>query len=400
MSVLLQIGIISSGIRDKMRILAQLIVLMIVPVFMFGQVDDATNYSVISEPLSVLTDATGWSMQDNGKWASERNTIPYSDSKTVRHPTPKHKLGMDNFLELDFRKVLIDDKQYNVLVKIYRDGEYEFPLLEEGWKSYNSAEFYVFPADNLMDVLAKEVVFDEPYTVNLNVFCYGSIKNYNPYLLTDKIVSRINNTLNSTYVNAANLVFAVWPIRDEDSEVVKFKLIKTFNKQSITNYYLDKNNIEKAFAASYFETYFYRFKEFIRDAQMYNLPIESAPSDYVSYYRWGVLKYQAGNFDGAIEDFNKAIASNPNTQDFMIFSYRGNAKTKLRDFNGAIDDFDRALEIQPSKVVDYSNWIRNYYNRGVAKFYINDLNAACEDWHKAFELGFGLSLEYLNKYCQ
>ncbi|MDZ7741448.1 MAG: tetratricopeptide repeat protein [Bacteroidota bacterium] len=91
---------------------------------------------------------------------------------------------------------------------------------------------------------------------------------------------------------------------------------------------------------------------------------------------------------------------NPESKDFMLFSYRGNAKTKLRDFNGAIEDFDRALDIEPTEVADYSNWVRNYYNRGVAKFYVNDLNGACRDWHNAYELGFGVALEYLNKYCQ
>ncbi len=364
-----------------------------------AQVEDPTNYSVISEPLSELTQALGWSIQDNSKWASDPNMIPFSDSRTVRNPTPKHRLGRDNFIKFEIRKILIDDKQYNVLIKIYRDGQYEFPVLEEGWESYRSMEFWVFPAMKLTNVMPEDVKFDKPYSINLNVFCYGKVENYNPLTLTDKIVTRINNTLNATYVNSADLVVAIWPLQEDGKELLRFKFIETFSKQSLSVYYLDPGNMEKVFTNSYYQTPFYRFRDFIRDAEIHNLPAESEPSDFIAFYRWGILKYQAGNFDGAVEDFNKALEYNPDTKDFMIYSYRGNAKTKLRDFDGAIEDFDRALNIKPTQVIDYSNWVRNYFNRGVAKFYINDLESACEDWHKSYELGFGLALEYLNKYC-
>ncbi|MCF8230484.1 MAG: tetratricopeptide repeat protein, partial [Bacteroidales bacterium] len=293
-----------------------------------------------------------------------------------------------------------EDKQYNVLIKIYRDGEYEFPLLEDGWRNFNSAKFWVFPANNLIKVFPEDIEFEEAFATNLDVYCYGEIKDYNPYTLNDKIVNRINRTIDATYVNAANLVIAVWPLRDNDTEVIRFKIIETYNKKTLTGYYLEPSNIKKLFSNSYYQVFYYEFKNFIRDATIYNIPVESTPSEYMSYYRWGVLKYQSGNYDGAVQDFDKAVEINPETKDFMLYSYRGNAKTKLRDFNGAIEDFDRALDIEPTEVVDYSNWVRNYYNRGVAKFYVNDINGACRDWHNAYELGFGLALEYLNKYCQ
>jgi tetratricopeptide (TPR) repeat protein len=366
---------------------------------LFSQVEDPNNYSVISEPLSILRNATGYSLQDNGKWAYEPNKIPFTDSRTNRNPTPRRKLGLDNFIDLEIRKVLIENKQYNVLIKVYKDGEYEFPILEQGWKSFNSDEFYVFPALNLNEVLPDEVDFGVPYAINLNAFCFGVVRDYDPENLTEKIVNRINSTIDAKNVNAANLVIAIWPVKEDEQELIKFKLIKTFDKPSITVYYLDPKHAEKIFEKSYYQTPYFKFRDFIHNADIFNLPIEEAPSDFISYYRWGILKYQSGNFDGAIEDFNKALEYNPNTQDFMIYSYMGNCKTKLRDFNSAIENYDRALSLKPTQIIDYSNWVRNYYNRGVAKFYVDDLEGACEDWHKAFENGFGLALEYLNKYC-
>ncbi len=376
------------------------LIFLLISSIAYSQVEDPNVFSVISEPLSELTSATGWSMQDNGRWASDPNTIPHSDSRTIRNPTPKHMLGLDNFIKLEIRKVLINDKQYNVLIRIYKDGSYEFPIIQEEWESFRSAEFFVFPAMNLEKVMPDSIEFGTPYSVNLDVFCYGNIENYNPFQLTDNIVNKINNTIDATNINTVDLVIALWPLKKDGEELIRFKFIKTFSKHSIVVYYLDADNIEKIFANSYYETQYYKFRDYIRDAVVYNLPAEGKPSDYIAFYRWGILKYRAGNYESAVEDFNKALQFNPDTKDFMIYSYLGNAKTKLRQFNSAIEDFDRALNLKPTEVVDYSNWVRNYFNRGVAKFYVNDLEGACEDWHKAYELGFGTALEYLNRYCR
>ncbi|MDZ7741447.1 MAG: hypothetical protein U5Q03_06795 [Bacteroidota bacterium] len=258
--------------------------------FANAQVEDPNVFSVISNPLSTLSSAQGWSLQDNGKWAYEMNTIPTSNSRTVRNPSPKERLGLDNFIHLELKKVLIEDKQYNVLIKIFRDGEYEFPMLEDDWRNYNSAKFWVFPAENLINVFPEEVEFDNAYAVNMDVYCYGKIDDYNPYTLNDKIVNKINRTIDATSVNAANLVIAVWPLRDNDAEVIRFKIVETYNKKTITGYYLEPTNIKKIFSNSYYQTYYYEFKSFIKDAVIYNIPVESVSSEYMSFYRWGVSK--------------------------------------------------------------------------------------------------------------
>ena len=112
-----------------------------------------------------------------------------------------------------------------------------------------------------------------------------------------------------------------------------------------------------------------------------------------------MLNYQSGNFDLAIVEFDKAVELEPNNEVSMLYSYRGISKLKLNKFDEAIEDFDKAIDIKPKEVKEYSNWIKNYYNRGVSRFYVNDLEGACQDWNKSYELGFGIALEYLNKYC-
>lgn len=50
--------------------------------------------------------------------------------------------------------------------------------------------------------------------------------------------------------------------------------------------------------------------------------------------------------------------------------------------------------------MDYSNWVKNYFNRGVSKFYLEDISGACKDWNKALSLGFGQAHDYIIDYCE
>lgn len=359
------------------------------------------NYSVISGVQSTLDNVIGWSLQDNGKWTSLKNKIPYANFKTNKRPTPKEKLGLENFEQIQLKKVLIDKKQYNVLILIYEDGDYEFPILQEGWRSFKSVEFFVFKAENLIRILPREVPFNKAYAADMGVFCADRIHDYDPDILDNKIVAKIQATQNQTSFNAANLIFAVKPIQEKGKEVVYFKIIRSFSKESLTAWYLDPNNAPKLFDVSYYEAKYYQFKQFIRDSEVYNIETKTTDAkDDNTFYSWGFLKYQAGNYDEAIEDFDKAIESESDTAFSMIYSYRGIAKTKLGDFGSAIEDFDKAIDLQPKNVMHYSNWVKNYYNRGVARFYINDLTGACADWEKSFDLGYGAALESLGKYCK
>lgn len=387
---------------NYMRRISYLLLFILFPLFSFSQTgaDTELNFSIISPVQSRLDGAKGYSLQDNGKWAYAINRIPYSDFKTNRRPSETRKLGIVNFRVLELKKVFIDDIQYNVLIIKKNDGEYEFPILQEGWKSFESLEFFVFNAVNLQKILPHDIPFNRPYAVDMQVYCAGEVKNYDPRLVDDKIVSKIQATQKQTNNNAANLVFAVQPIQKDGEESVRFKMIRAFSKTSLTAWYLDPRNATELFATSYYEAKLYKFKSFVRDAEVYNLPTTGAPTDFKSFFNWGILKYQAGNYDDAIEDFNQAILFKPDTAFSLIYSYRGIAKTKMGNHNGAIEDFDRAISITPDDIMQYSNWIKNYFNRGVARFYTNDIEGACKDWNKSFEFGFGRALEYLERFCK
>ena len=74
------------------------------------------------------------------------------------------------------------------------------------------------------------------------------------------------------------------------------------------------------------------------------------------YFNQGVEKYEAGNYQGAINDFTKVIEINP----------------------------------------QYAN---AYLNRGIARELVNDLEGACDDWRKAVDLGNERPAEWVKKQC-
>ena len=77
------------------------------------------------------------------------------------------------------------------------------------------------------------------------------------------------------------------------------------------------------------------------------------------YNHLGTTKFQRGDNQGAISDFDQAIAIDPKYAE--AYTNRGVAKFGLGDKQGAIADYDRAIAIGYQDVLVF-------YNRGVAKF--------------------------------
>ena len=367
---------------------------------------ELVNFSSLSPVQSEIKDLKGWAKQDNGSWLSANNRIPYPDDKTNKRTNAELKLGQDNIITLQLRKVMVGNKQYNVIVKKYYDGEYEFPVLEEEWRGFKSLDFFVFPSYKLEMILPDDIPFNEQYAVNMNVYARGTVRDYESKVEDNEIIKAIQKVERSEVINDWNIIFAVFPIKNGENEVVRFKLIKSFNEKYLASFYDAKSNWDKNFDVTFYETSFFKFKSFIRDAQEYVLDVTenvddlSANGIYENYYNWGILKYQMGDWPSAIDYFNDALKVDPEPDDFLIYSFRGNSRSKMRRYSAAIEDFDKALDMRPDDIMDYSNWVRNYFNRGVAKYYLDDLDGACRDWNKALELGFGQSHDYIMEYCE
>ncbi|MEO0536487.1 MAG: tetratricopeptide repeat protein, partial [Cyanobacteria bacterium P01_A01_bin.123] len=120
-------------------------------------------------------------------------------------------------------------------------------------------------------------------------------------------------------------------------------------------------------------------------------PSATATSDEKTaqeYYEDGNAKRDSENYQGAIDDYTKAIELNPDYAD--AYNNRGIAKRALGDNQDAIDDYTKAIELNP-------NYADAYTNRGNAKGALEEYQGAIADHTKAIELNSDYALAYNNR---
>jgi len=108
----------------------------------------------------------------------------------------------------------------------------------------------------------------------------------------------------------------------------------------------------------------------------YNAAIAHNPHSAVSYYNRGILKTDAHDNLGAIDDYTKAITICPIYSDAYL--NRGVSLSNLDKNIEAINDYSKAIEL--------SGGCQAYYNRGVAKSKLGDNVSALADYTKAITL--------------
>ncbi len=118
--------------------------------------------------------------------------------------------------------------------------------------------------------------------------------------------------------------------------------------------------------------------------------IETSPKFVEAYFQRGCAKHYSDDYKGAIEDFNKAIELRPNSE--VFYKQRGSSKTMLKDYKGAISDCDKAIEIKP----DYD---KAYALRGILKIELGEIEG-CHDLAKAGEYGYVNAAIFIKKYCK
>ena len=141
-------------------------------------------------------------------------------------------------------------------------------------------------------------------------------------------------------------------------------------------------------------------------------------------FEHGYEAYDEGNYTVAIEQYSKAIESDPLNAEY--YYYRGVSYSLLLQNEYGIADFDKAIELVPDHseafferayskyllekneeaIIDYNKAIDlapdfgpAYLNRGTVKFDMDNLDGACLDWKKAVVLKVEIALELLKEYC-
>jgi tetratricopeptide (TPR) repeat protein len=113
-------------------------------------------------------------------------------------------------------------------------------------------------------------------------------------------------------------------------------------------------------------------------------------SDQISFSEKG-SEVADEKYENAIENYNQAIAINPD----FIYSYynRAYVNALLKNYGDAINDFSRCINSDDS-------FADALYNRGLLYIYINKYTEGCQDLSKAGEMGINNAYRVIYKYCK
>jgi serine/threonine protein kinase/tetratricopeptide (TPR) repeat protein len=120
----------------------------------------------------------------------------------------------------------------------------------------------------------------------------------------------------------------------------------------------------------------------------YNKAIAGDPSNQAAYYNRALAKRRNGDAEGAVLDYDKAIELNP--KDAVAFDSRGYAKATLGQYEAAIVDYNKAIELDPSQANPFNN-------RGNARADLGDHQAAIKDYNEAIRLDSKFAWPYNNR---
>ena len=123
----------------------------------------------------------------------------------------------------------------------------------------------------------------------------------------------------------------------------------------------------------------------------YTKAIALNPNFIDAYWNRAVTKHNLNNYKGAIEDYNRIIELN--TKDQHAYRYRADCKNTLKDYKGAIEDYSKVIELHPD---DWSA----YYRRAYSKINIGDTSGACLDYTKTIELGNKDAEKEKSEFCK
>lgn len=142
------------------------------------------------------------------------------------------------------------------------------------------------------------------------------------------------------------------------------------------------------------------------------------------YLKSGIEKHNLKDFEGAIEEYSKAIKADKNLRDGYF--NRGVCELGLKDFKSAKKDFDKTIELDPKfvkafysratvyasqekyvealpdldKTIELDQTMPNALNlRGQIRAQTGNKKGACEDFNKAKKNGDKQADKYLSQFC-
>ena len=195
---------------------------------------------------------------------------------------------------------------------------------------------------------------------------------------------------------------------ESDPDYIDAYIARAEAKDSLRDYNSAKADFEKAlklepYNAKYYAKFgdFYAKREEYSDAYVKFKRASELDSENAELFlkagkalfrrNLGSTRGSKRDYDGAIEDFTKAIELDPDYTNAYV--WRGFVKLEvLDDYNGSIADYSKAIELKP----DYAG---AYNDRGYSKYYLGDKRGACDDWKRAASLGHKNAAKVVREDC-
>ncbi len=162
---------------------------------------------------------------------------------------------------------------------------------------------------------------------------------------------------------------------------------------------------------------YFALKNFAAAERDYTTYIVAYPNDPEGYHKRANARFEKGDKQGAIEDYNVFLEK---VRDGRIFYSRGNSSADVGDDQGAITDYLQSLSINPIDVTAYTNRGNArtdtatipdnvqvtprisanpiaYNNRGIIRRQTGDKEGALEDLDRAIRLNSNNPIAYNNR---
>ena len=124
------------------------------------------------------------------------------------------------------------------------------------------------------------------------------------------------------------------------------------------------------------------------DITLFNHALQVTKNNYITRNNMGTAYFKLGQYQRAIEDYNKAITLKTDFAD--AYDNRGTAYDRLGQFQRAIEDYNKAITLK-------TDFAYAYYNRGTAYDRLGQYQRAIEDYNKAITLKPDFAYAYYDR---
>lgn len=123
----------------------------------------------------------------------------------------------------------------------------------------------------------------------------------------------------------------------------------------------------------------------------YNKAIKMKPDFVVAYLNRGMQKIKTNDLQGALADVNKTIEMHDDNT--YAYTTRANIHYKLKDYKSALNDCNVAIKFNSGDYITYNL-------RGLSNIHLEDKKSACADFAKAAQLGSQSAAKNLKMFCK